>query len=66
MAKNAFRGPRNIDEMLGDICNGAERVRVCAECLTDQLLMDSNKTLKESYVKTTEIHEFTHDIHKKV
>lgn len=66
MAKNTFRGPRSIDELLGNISNSAEKVRVCAECLTDRLLMDSNMTIKESYVKTTEIHEFTHDIRKQV
>ncbi|CAN8098924.1 unnamed protein product [Discula destructiva] len=64
--KTTFQGPRSTDELLGEISNSSQRVRVCAECLTDRILVDSHTTLKGSAAKTTEIHEITHDIRKQV
>lgn len=63
--KSAFQAP-NIDELLGDISNSSRKVKICAECLTDNLLVDDHKTLIDSYVKVTEIHEVGQDTNQDV
>ncbi|KAI1334895.1 hypothetical protein F5Y15DRAFT_428570 [Xylariaceae sp. FL0016] len=59
-AMSSFRG-QNLDMLLGKTDTSSDRVKRCAECLMDDLVVNTYETVTDSHKTTVDLHKATQD-----